>query len=222
MKFIVAAVVAALFLVGGIFFFASGSDNATASVPRSTAVTSHKKANLSNLASGGKPKASSQEIKEQFRQQKKSQQEAKKNGGNPERLFSVAVSGKPFDFAEFKEDPSGYLSVVEPGRVWQTAQPGGDVSQIARVSPAYTRLANGESVVLQVRVEPTAPVTFTNFDQGLFANGLKSVTVRAGQDGIAKATFTSPGSVNARVRILAGSPVNSGQANFRIQLTKSS
>lgn len=46
--------------------------------------------------------------------------EAMKSGTHPERL-SALVPPKVFDKAAYEADAKAYLSVVEPGRVWQVA-----------------------------------------------------------------------------------------------------
>lgn len=140
----------------------------------------------------------------------------------PERL-SVAVLPKPFDAAAYKTNPQAYLDVVEPGRVFQSAQPGPGVPRLESVSPYVQQAIQGQSVPLQVQAPPGAPVTFTSFDLGQFAeNQLSSVTVKADADGLATANFIgSPGTI-ADVNILAASPLASAQAKFvvNVQLPK--
>ena len=50
-----------------------------------------------------------------------------------ERL-SVKILPKPFDLEEYRRDPQAYLDAVEPGRVFQAAQPGPGVTDAARTT----------------------------------------------------------------------------------------
>ena len=134
---------------------------------------------------------------------------------HPERL-SPMIAPKPFDLASYRRDPQSYLSIVEPGRVWQSAQPGPGVPVLKRISQQSQKLNQGESVRLQVQTASEAPVTFTSFDLGAFQNQLTSVTVAANKDGVAEAVFTgTPGTIN-KVSILAASPLASGNQRFEM------
>lgn len=143
--------------------------------------------------------------------------EALETGKYPERL-SVMIAPKPFNQAAFEADPKAYLNIVEPGRVWQPAQPGPDVTRLKRISDHYVEVQQGETITLKVKALPGAPVTFTSFDLGAFQNRLTSITVQANEDGDAAARFTgTPGTFND-VNILAASPMTSGQSDFRINV----
>ncbi len=142
---------------------------------------------------------------------------ALKDRKNPAR-FSSFVKATPFNAEEYTTNPQSYLGVVEPGRVFQPAQPGPEVKRITRASGRYFRINQGESVTLAVKAQPGAPVTFTSFNLGSFENELTSVTVQAGDDGLAQAPFTAtPGTIDD-IRVLAASPVNSGQAEFTVNV----
>jgi hypothetical protein len=144
---------------------------------------------------------------------------------NPERYSSFVVP-KSFDADAFasrgREYSEEYAKVVEPGRVFASAQPGPDAKPIRNESPRYHRLIQGESVTLKVRSAPNSPVTFTSFDLGSFSNKLSSITVVASSEGIAETTFTAGGGTIDEVQIMAASPVNSGRVNFlvTVQLPK--
>ena len=139
--------------------------------------------------------------------------EAMKTGSHPERLSSMIVPA-PFDPKSYAADPQKYLNTVEPGRVWQPAQPGFRIMQALAVSPLTSEVLQGEAVPLRVKAIPNAPVTFTSFDLGAFSNRLTSITVAADKEGIATAQFVgTPGTYND-VNILAASPVTSGQVKF--------
>ncbi len=150
--------------------------------------------------------------------QVKSVVEAFRDGKHPERI-SAMVLPQPFDAAAYKANPSAYLNVVEPGRVWQPAQPGPGVTRIGSISGKYLEAEQGQPTTLSVRAVADAPVTFTSFDGGAFDNQLTSVTVKADEKGIAKATFIgTTGTIND-VNILAASPVTSGQLRYVVNIT---
>lgn len=141
--------------------------------------------------------------------------EAVLKGGHPERLSPLIVPAK-FDPQAYRADPQKYLNTVEPGRIWQPAQPGPDVPRVEAASKGRTEVLQGEWVTLKVKAIPDAPVTFSSFDLGAFSNQLTSVTVAADKDGVASAQFVgTPGTYN-EVRIMAASPVTSGQVNFEV------
>ncbi len=136
-----------------------------------------------------------------------------KTGENPERLSSL-IAPKPFDSDSFAKNPKAYLDVVEPGRVWQPAQPGPGVRRISALSELAFDAVQGEPTVMKVKVTPHAPVTFTAFDGGAFENHLNSITVQADGDGLAKATFVATTGVINDVNLVAASPVTSGQLKY--------
>lgn len=139
--------------------------------------------------------------------------EAIRTGEHPERL-SPLLRPEPFDRDAFTKDPQAYLDTVEPGRVFQTAQPGPGVEVLRQLSPRHITIKQGESVTLRVQAVPDAPVTFKSFDLGRFENDLTTISVQANEEGIAEAEFLgSPGTYN-NVNILAGSPLTAGQVKF--------
>lgn len=136
----------------------------------------------------------------------------------PERLSPTVMPAR-FDADTYRSNPQAYLDVVEPGRIWQSAQPEMGVQPIAKVSKARHQIKQKESVRLSVKVEPQAPVTFTSFDLGIFQNSLPSITVAANAQGIAEVAFTGTVGTEHDVNILAASPMNSGQAKFLVNIT---
>jgi hypothetical protein len=133
---------------------------------------------------------------------------------HPERATPL-VQPDPFDQAAYEKDPSEYLSVSEPGRVWQSAQPGEGVTPISAFGPTRHVITSGESVALMVRVNPNMPVSFTSFDLGTFGeNGLPNITVAADEQGYARAIWEATPGVIANARILCASPTTSGQVLF--------
>jgi hypothetical protein len=145
--------------------------------------------------------------------------EAAQTGRFPERL-SALVPARPFDKTAWEADPQAYLNVVEPGRVWQSAEGAEGVKTLAAVGVAYKEVAPGGSVVLEVTGEAGAPVTFTSFDMGAFENKLATITVRAGADGVARAVFTATEGTVEGVNIAVGSPMAVGQAKFLVQVSR--
>jgi len=144
--------------------------------------------------------------------------EALRTGKHPERLTAL-LPANPFDREAFEKDPAAYLAVVEPGRVWQAAQPGKGVRVLRPLGGRFHMAEQGKLVELKVLAPAGAPVTFTSFDAGAFENRLTSITVRAGKDGIARAPFKgTPGTIND-IRILAASPLATGQVEFKVVVT---
>ena len=144
--------------------------------------------------------------------------EALKTGKYPERINPL-FKPRPFDLESFQRDPLPYLEMVEPGRVWQSAQPAEGVPVVSAESSMYLQVVQGESARLSVRVPSGAPVTFTNFDSGEFENRLGSITKQASAEGIATATLTAISGVVGDVRILASSPLASGQVEFLVKVS---
>ena len=131
----------------------------------------------------------------------------------PERLADVIAPAR-FDEAAYRANPRAYLDVIEPGRVWQSKQPGEGVPRITSLVGQVFDMQQGESVPLRVQVVPGAPVTFTSFDLGAFENQLTSITVAADDTGVAETLFiATPGTVET-VSMVAASPLTSGQLEF--------
>jgi len=145
--------------------------------------------------------------------------EASKSGRHPERL-SMLIAPKPFSQAAFVANPQAYLDVVEPGRVFQSAEPGLDVPVLDVVGRGSQQIPVGGSCDLVVKTAPLAPVSYTTMDLGTFSNGLTAITVRADEEGVAKATYTASGGVIADVSVLVGSPLASGQVSFFVFVTE--
>lgn len=158
-----------------------------------------------------------QAIKDDGNPQVASVREAMRTKAHPERVSSMILPA-PFDAAAFRTNPEQYLNVIEPGRVWQVAQPGPGVTRMTSVSSEYSIIEQGQSVALKVKTAPNAPVTFTSFDLGAFDNQLTSMTVQADHAGLAKVTFVGTGGTRGEVKILAGSPVTAGQVQFLVQV----
>jgi cytoskeletal protein RodZ len=144
--------------------------------------------------------------------------EALRTKSHPERL-STLIQPAPFDRVAYQRDPAAYANVVEPGRAFQSAQPGPSVPVLHPVGTTQMTMPQDGQVVLRARTEPGMPITFTSLDLGRFGNQLVSQTAIADAQGIAAvAFFAGPGTIDG-VRILAGSPVASGQIQFQVQVT---
>jgi hypothetical protein len=160
-----------------------------------------------------------QPVRGDLNPQTKSIVEAVQTKSHPERL-SPLIPPKPFDPVAYKQNPKSYLEIVEPGRVFQTANPGKDIPAIVAMSPPYQEVIQGKSVKLLAKAVPGMPCTFTSFDLGHFQNQLTSVTVAANEQGVAEADFFgAPGTIN-EVKILASCPVASGQIRFIVNVKK--
>jgi hypothetical protein len=144
--------------------------------------------------------------------------EAARSGTHPERLTPL-IAPAPYDHQHFLANPRAFLDIVEPARVFQTAQPGEGVPQLDLVGDAVATIPQGGHTTLRVRTMPLAPATFTSFECGAFSNRLTSITVRADAEGIASAELTAPPGTLNDVTILAGSPLASGQINFCVTVT---
>lgn len=154
--------------------------------------------------------------------------EATRTGGYPERL-TVAVGSKSakqydpgrFDSSSDRYDEAyrtKYLMSPEPGRVWHPAQPGPGVRRIEPLMPTFVKVDQGEEIELRVGGEPGHPVTFTSFDLGRFENQLTTITVVTDDQGVAEAIFVGPPGTADDVRIMAASPVTSGQVRLTVHV----
>lgn len=143
--------------------------------------------------------------------------EALQTGKYPERL-SALIQPKAFDQASYDQDPLKYLNTVEPGRCFQSAQPGPGVPEIKPVGVMPTVLPRGGSVDLRVQTQPHAPCSFTAMDLGSFSNHLNATTVAADAAGVATATFTASPGVVGMASVNAASPVATGRVRFQIMV----
>jgi hypothetical protein len=142
-------------------------------------------------------------------------------GSAPSRLAPMFLP-KPFVLSDYQQNPTAYLEVHEPGRVFQSAQPAPGVPVIEAASMLDHVLKQGEAVRLSVKVPADSPATFASFDIGTFDNGLAAITVAADDSGVATASFNaSPGKVG-EVNILAASPVASERIHFTVFISPKS
>jgi hypothetical protein len=145
----------------------------------------------------------------------RSVREAQATRTHPERL-SPLIAPLPFDKESFENDPKAYLDVVEPGRCFRTAKATGpETPPLLAASSLAPRTEPGGKAWLMVRGVPNAPVTFTAFSGGHFAeNTLNSISVRADARGYAGVNFVAPGGIRSRFAVLVGSPLAVGNQRF--------
>jgi hypothetical protein len=123
-----------------------------------------------------------------------------------------------FNREAYAQDRQTYLDTVEPGRVFQNLQHGPGIVAIERKSPYFYEVLQGETVVLEAKVEPGMPVTFYSNRLGQFSNLLGTMTVAADENGIARAEFKASAGTRESVEILAASPVHSGQLRYLVKI----
>ena len=140
----------------------------------------------------------------------KSVVDAAHSGRNPERL-SPLIAPHRFDLKAYQKDSHAYVSVIEPGRVWDTADEGPGVKPIGLKGPALQHCPALGSVSFTAVVAAGAPVTFTTLDGGAFQNGLTTITLQADAKGEATATFTATEGTIGTVNMLAACPLTTGQ-----------
>lgn len=155
-----------------------------------------------------------------FSAQVDSVRHAQENG----QLARLSINGRPtpFDPKRYRADPHSYLSVIEPCRIWQSAEPGPDVD--ALVDPEgrqqiMVAVPSGEVRPLTVKTWPGYPASFTSTGRGAFQNGLDAITVQADERGFATAHFTATPGTTDEVRILAASPVVAGAVSFLVTIS---
>jgi hypothetical protein len=134
---------------------------------------------------------------------------------NPEKN-SVFAKPRKFDLESYRQDPTAYLTTVEPGRVWESAQPSDDTPILRSLVPPLQLLHPGESVRLRVKAAAGFPVTFLSLDLGAFSNELPVITVASDEEGVAEALFTATRGTGYGVRVLAASPGASEQISIRL------
>ncbi|MCM8539998.1 MAG: hypothetical protein NE328_06945 [Lentisphaeraceae bacterium] len=131
---------------------------------------------------------------------------------------SPLIKAKPFDKSRFSSDANyreKYLNSAEPGRVYQVDSK--SQFKLARQTPYYQEVVQGESVNISVQAEPNMPVSITSFDLGKFANHLTYQTVLADSSGTAIFEFFGmPGTFNDS-KILVSSPTSRGQLKFVVR-----
>lgn len=129
---------------------------------------------------------------------------------------SPLVMPAPFDAARWANDPAyrdWYVKNPEPGRIWQTAEPGPSVPILTTTMARRQVTTAYGTVNLSVTTAPNQPVNFLCF--GGASLGLSTgqmITAAANAAGLATITVNAPGRGSATVR--AASPAASGSISF--------
>lgn len=144
--------------------------------------------------------------------------EALRDKNHPERL-SPLIPDAPFNLETYKADPQKYLSTVSPSRAFAPAQPSKDTPKLKMMSPQLQDVAPGDSVTLKVKTLPKMPVNLLSTDLGAFQNKLTAITVEADEEGVAEVRFFATEGTTNTCRIVAASPVASGQVSFYVNVT---
>ncbi len=132
---------------------------------------------------------------------------------------STFFQPEPFDQEKYDADPKVYLDQIRPGRVFQSAQPGPNVTRLTSISDSFLSVLQGESVLLKIQADPGAPVAFHSQEIGIFENRLKTITVAADNEGVATAKFTLGPGTSGLVNVLVASPVHSDQVRHTIKVS---
>ena len=136
---------------------------------------------------------------------------------HPERL-SPMNSLPAFDAKAYQADPQAYLNTVEPGRAFQSAQPGPDVKVLQRTSLRLVKADAGRVGNTRSQGGAGCAGHLHARQLGQFENQLTSITKQANETGVARAEFSAtPGTID-HVYFLAASPVTTGQARFLVDV----
>ena len=90
-----------------------------------------------------------------------------KNKPSPAAVSSL-FAPEPFDQKSYEADKESWLKQIRPGRVFQAAQPGPEIDPIATETGVFQQVVQGEKVILEVKANPGAPVTFYTPQVGEF------------------------------------------------------
>ena len=112
-----------------------------------------------------------------------------------------------------------YLNTVEPGRVWQTADPGPQVPQTSFHGANALEVEQGTVIDLVFHSAPDAPLSLLSHGLGAFANGLTAITVVTDAQGQATVPWTAIPGTLGDVTVVAASPLAVGQAQVAIEVT---
>lgn len=140
--------------------------------------------------------------------------------GKPElaHRLSALISPPKFDLETYQANPEKYLTTIEPGRVNQFLPSSEEVVPIKRTSRYFSRVLQGEKVILTANAEANMPVTFYSPRLGQFQNQLSTITVAANDEGVARAEFKASSGTRGDIEIFASSPVHSGRARYLVQV----
>jgi hypothetical protein len=145
--------------------------------------------------------------------------EALQHGDHPERLSPHYLPAK-FDAERFAAEPNYYLDIVEPGRIYDTAEATGPESvHLVLEGPETVTVPENGSTQLVVFGVPHSPVTYTTMHGGFFDNKMASITVLSDANGRAAVTYTAFMNI-ADVGICIGSPMSVGTISMTVEVLR--
>ena len=135
------------------------------------------------------------------------------------RYLSTSSKTEPFNLEAYLASPEDYLVKTRPGRIRQTATPGKGVIPLQAQGGQYFQVLQGESVFLTAKAEPKMPVTFHTQQLGEFDNRLKTISVAADKEGVARVRYHAVAGVAGVVSVTAASPVHSGRLDYVVEVS---
>ena len=142
---------------------------------------------------------------------------AKKDGER--RYLSTSSKTEPFDRDAYLASPEDYLVLTRPGRIRQSLAPAKGVVPLRSQGGQFFQILQGESVFLSATAEPGMPVTFHTQQLGEFDNRLKTISVAADKEGVAKVKYHAVTGVVGVVQVMAASPVHSGRLDYVVEVS---
>jgi len=145
--------------------------------------------------------------------------EAQRSGTHPERL-TAQVAPAPYTRTTDPAALQRYLNTIEPGRVYQTADPATGAPQLTAVDGGVVQVIPALGTApLAVRAPAGAPCTFLATAGGVFIEtGLSCATVLAGPDGIAHVTYRADAGTIDDANILVGSSASVGTLGLTVHV----
>ena len=153
-------------------------------------------------------------------QRSRAQVVAAAKAGGPERFLTPLASIPTFDPVAYAADPEAYLSEAVPARAIRDAGPAAEAPPLALDGPGLRSATPGQPVTIRVLARPGAPVSFYCGDLAKADNGLGAITVQAGADGWATATYTPEPGASDDAHISIASPVCTGVQRVTISIFK--
>jgi len=145
-------------------------------------------------------------------------EENARNVAHFEPLPRGAMRAAAFSIHAYERDTQAYLSQVVPGRAFQVQSPRPGLASIQAVSSLVPTVRALGNVELAVSCPAGAPVTFTSVGLGRFPNERTSITVAAGDGGVARTLFRATRGTVGRAIVLVASPLASGQVRFYVEI----
>ena len=145
--------------------------------------------------------------------------EAFKDVAHKSGAISIFGKRQPYQSEAYQTSAQyrdAYLNSAEPGRAFDAAQAGPEVTVLERIGYSSMQTEQGQSVTLKVKGQAGAPCSFTSFDGGHFKNGLSYTTLQFDASGVCAAEFTPTRGVIHQCRLRAGSPEHSGTIQWHV------